>query len=85
MLPQRVILAIMAFLGVAVCFAMRMSLSVALTEMVKPIDTNKLKNNTAVCPAVALITSNITKNTDIARNKGTQYSWSQEEQGFCHK
>lgn len=82
MLPQRVILAIMAFLGVAVCFAMRVSIAIALTEMVKPLETNKLQNNTAVCPAVASISENITKDSGISRKKGTQYDWTQEQQGF---
>lgn len=82
MLPQRIVLAIMAFLGVAVFFAMRVSIFIALTEMVKPIEPKNLKNNTAVCAAVTLITANSTNNSLTTRNKGTQYSWTQEEQGF---
>lgn len=77
-----VILAIMAFLGIAVCFGMRSCFSIALTEMVKPIENNKVKNHTKMCPAVTLITDNITLKSNIThRNKGTQYSWTQEEQG----
>lgn len=82
MLPQRIILAIMAFLGIAVSLALRLCFIIALTEMVKPIESNKMKNDTVVCPAVTLISENNTKDTNIAHNKGTQYGWTQEEQGF---
>lgn len=83
MLPQRIILAIMAFLGIAVSNTFRLCFTIALTEMVKPTESNKMRNVTAVCPVVILNTESTTKITDIARNKGTQYNWSQEEQGCC--
>lgn len=84
MLPQRIILAIMAFLGVAVCMAMRSCLSIALTEMVKPIEINQMKNDTAVCPAVKLFTENsdAIHNNDSNDNETTKYSWTQEQQGW---
>lgn len=82
MLPQRIVLAIMAFLGVAVCFAMRSCFNIAITTIVKPIRYNKVRNDTNVCPAVTLITENSTVDSDLAHsNKGTQYDWTQTEQG----
>lgn len=77
MLPQRIILAIMGFFGVAVYFTMRVSLSIALTEMVKPIETGKLRNDTVVCPAVTLTSEHIT----VKQNMDKKYSWTQEQQG----
>lgn len=75
----------MAFLGVTVCFTMRMCFSIALTEMVKvkPIENKEVGNDTVFCPAITLSIGNITVDSDIAHNKGTQYNWTQEEQGFC--
>lgn len=80
MLPQRISLAIMAFLGVAVSLTMRVCLSIALTEMVKPIE---IKNNTVVCPAVKLSsgTSDIIP-TKSNGDETTKYSWTQEQQGW---
>lgn len=82
MLPQRIILAIMAFLGVAVYFTMRVCISIALTEMVKPIETKTETNDTAVCSAVTMSMKNTTIHSNSVHETDTKYSWSQEEQGW---
>lgn len=81
--PQRVVLAIMAFLGVAVCFTMRVCLSIALTEMVKPIEIEKLRNDTVVCPVVKLSqqTSDII-HENPNDTEASKFSWTQEQQGW---
>lgn len=51
MLPQRVVLGIMGFLGIVVSFLMRQSLSIAITEMVVPVDKKGISNESLICPA----------------------------------
>lgn len=82
MLPQRVILSILAFLGIAVHMTMRVALSIAITEMVEPIEANTVRNNTIVCPVATINAGNITVNSHIAHSTETKYKWSQEEQGW---
>lgn len=82
MLPQRIILAILAFLGIAVSTALRLSITIAITEMVKPVENNKMRNHTVVCSAATSISENITKGSHSTLNHGLQYSWTQEQQGI---
>lgn len=48
-LPQRVVLGIMGFLGIVVSFTMRSCLSVAITEMVLPLNSSEMENNSTIC------------------------------------
>lgn len=48
-LPQRVIMGIMGFLAIVVSFLMRGSLSVAITEMVIPINSTRSSNDSIIC------------------------------------
>lgn len=83
MLPQRLVLAIMAFLGVAVFAAMRAAILLSITEMVKPIDIKKMRNNTVICPAVKLLSENYdTTHINSTSNTTTKYSWTQKQQGW---
>lgn len=53
-IPQRVILAIMCFLAIAIAYVMRVCLSVAIVEMVVPVKTvvtNTTKADHGLCPA----------------------------------
>lgn len=63
MLPQRFVLGIMSFLGTIVTFSMRASLSIAITEMVAPINNTASNQDSVICPTVPAPTqiSNITK------------------------
>lgn len=54
MLPQRVITSIMGFLSVVVAYSMRTCLSVAITEMVEPVTTPKIGNESMVCDVLYL-------------------------------
>lgn len=49
-IPQRVMLSIMGFLGIAASFAMRACLSIAITEMVVPLNVVEHSNDTLICP-----------------------------------
>lgn len=83
MLPQRLFLAIMAFFGIAIVFAMRACFSIALTEMVMPIE-NSEKGNTSstICPVIIPSTDNRTMNSEFIHNTSTKYNWTQEQQGW---
>lgn len=48
-LPQRVVLGIMGFLGIVVSFLMRACLSVAITEMVVPVNNTGISNESLIC------------------------------------
>lgn len=51
LLPQRVVLGIMGFLGIVVSFLMRQCLSIAITEMVVPVNNTGTSNDSLICPA----------------------------------
>lgn len=63
MLSQRVVLGIMSFLGTVVTFSMRACLSIAITEMVIPINNTASSYDSVICPAVSAPaeSANITK------------------------
>lgn len=48
-IPQRYVLAIMGFLAVVNAYAMRVSLSIAITEMVKPSNSSSENNYQDLC------------------------------------
>lgn len=49
-IPQRVVLSIMGFLGIVVSFLMRSCLSIAITEMVVPVNNTGISNESLICP-----------------------------------
>lgn len=58
-IPQRIILAIMGFLAVAIAYTMRVCLSVAITEMVaKRNATEDAHNGLSICPIDPSIPTN---------------------------
>lgn len=66
-IPQRIVLAVMGFLAIAIAYAMRVCLSVAITEMViKPNRTEQQGNGHSVCPA-EIVTTNVTNSVRIFR------------------
>lgn len=82
MLPQRLILAILGFLGIAIVFAIRASFIIALTEIVMPIETTKNGNKSSICPSIMPSTTNRTLDSEFIHNTGTKYNWTQEQQGW---
>lgn len=59
-IPQRVIMSIMCFLAIAIAYAMRVCLSVAITEMVvKKNQTESIKGH-SICPADPSTPGNVT-------------------------
>ncbi|XP_037805915.1 putative inorganic phosphate cotransporter [Lucilia sericata] len=71
-IPQRVILAIMGFLAILNAYTMRISLSIAITELV--VKKNHTEGgDTAVCPA---------DNLDSESSSGGTFEWSEELQGL---
>lgn len=79
MLPQRVVLSIILFLGIVVTFAMRACLSIAITEMVVPVNNSPKGNDSLICPTDSTVSESATV---MKAAKGTRYNWSQEEQGW---
>ncbi|XP_055294900.1 sialin-like [Sitodiplosis mosellana] len=70
-LPQRVIISFLGFLSIVVSFLMRGCLSIAITEMVVPMNSTASSNesiNTAPMESSSM--------------DGTRYNWSQEQQGY---
>ncbi|KAM7352154.1 uncharacterized protein ACRADG_004794 [Cochliomyia hominivorax] len=72
LIPQRVILAIMGFLAILNAYTMRISLSIAITELVVKKNHSEI-GDTAVCPADDL---------DSESSSGGEYEWSEELQGL---
>lgn len=75
MLPQRVVLTIMGFLGVAIVIGMRACFSIVLTEMVMPMENTEHMNTSAICSA------NEPSFAEISfYNTGTKFNWAQAHQ-----
>lgn len=68
-IPQRVIMAVMCFLAIAIAYVMRVCLSTAITEMVKKIEHNEM--DVSVCPADP--SSNSSSVSSVNRRK--QCAW----------
>lgn len=49
-IPQRVVLSLMGFLGIVVSFTMRACLSIAITEMVVPVNNTGKSDESLICP-----------------------------------
>uniref|UniRef100_A0AAR5QA61 Major facilitator superfamily (MFS) profile domain-containing protein n=2 Tax=Dendroctonus ponderosae TaxID=77166 RepID=A0AAR5QA61_DENPD len=77
-IPQRYVLAIMGFLAVVNAYAMRVSLSIAITEMVKPSNSSSENNYEDLCAVGKTNSShnNAVKNPDIL------YDWDEPTQGW---
>lgn len=78
-LPQRVVLSIILFLGIVVSYTMRACLSIAITEMVEPVNNSPKGNDSLICPTDSAV---IESATIMKAARATRYNWSQEEQGF---
>lgn len=50
-IPQRVIMAIMCFLAIAIAYVMRVCLSVAITQMVVAVNTTTTGSTKGICLA----------------------------------
>ena len=59
-IPQRVILSLMGFFGLAIAYCVRNCLSVAITEMVIPLNNTGNGNESLICPADLSPTENTT-------------------------
>ncbi|XP_049817601.1 putative inorganic phosphate cotransporter isoform X2 [Aethina tumida] len=75
LIPQRYLLGIMGFLAVVNAYTMRVTLSVAITEMVAPIPHNDMYND----QTCTLELSNNSKNSIINDNL---YHWTSKQQGL---
>lgn len=64
-MPQRVILALMGFLALAIAYSMRACLSVAITEMVLPLNNTGKGNESLICPADLSTTENSTHSRNV--------------------
>lgn len=53
-LPERVVLVTMAFFANAIAMSLRVSLSVAITEMVIPLNQTTIRNDSILCPVESL-------------------------------
>lgn len=68
----------MCFLAIAIAYAMRVCLSVAITEMVvKQNHTQSSSNQHSICPPDPVIPSN---QTSPPHSGGGEYNWNQEQQ-----
>lgn len=61
MVQQRVVMSIMGFVSIAVSYAMRACLSVAITEMTEPIKNTNTGNQSTVCGVLHSPTSHANK------------------------
>lgn len=69
MFPQRVNVSIMGLFAIAVAYTMRVSLSVAIVEMVEPVTNTGIENNnTGICLETTTVTFAL-KNPSINVNK----------------
>lgn len=74
-LPQRVILALMGFLALAIAFSMRACLSVAITEMVLPLNNTGKGNESLICPADLPPTENNTHSRNVTFKFARNFSF----------
>lgn len=80
---QRIILGIMGFLGVVVCFTMRASLTIAITEMVVPNNRTINQVESSFCSVNKMPVGNSPlSNIQWTSKRGPQYNWTQEQQGW---
>ncbi|XP_051157949.1 putative inorganic phosphate cotransporter isoform X5 [Leptopilina boulardi] len=74
-IPQRWVFAVMGFLALFIAYAMRVCLSIAITEMVIPQTDNGTKTEEGTCP--------IDKNDPPKESTvGGTYAWDEETQGI---
>lgn len=79
-IPQRVVLSIMCFFAIAIAYAMRVCLSVAITEMVaKQNQSESSSADHSICPAVPVALGGPTLSP---HSSGGEYHWTQEQQGW---
>lgn len=72
----------MGFLGVVVSLAARAALSVAITEMIVPIDRTNQSNEYFICPADAPTSNSNSSDLYITHGKVERYNWTEEQQGW---
>ncbi|KAF7265869.1 putative inorganic phosphate cotransporter [Rhynchophorus ferrugineus] len=79
LIPQRYVLGIMGFLGIVNAYAMRVTLSIAITEMT--ISSNTTKNNTYenYCHVE---NSNTTNSNNAVTDPDLLYDWDEKTQGI---
>ncbi|XP_035775354.1 putative inorganic phosphate cotransporter isoform X1 [Anopheles albimanus] len=73
-IPQRVILAIMGFLAIMNAYTMRISLSIAITEMVNKTSGGAIEEDGGVCP--------IDEDANPEDFTGGEFDWDEELQGI---
>lgn len=59
-------LSIMGFLGIVTSFTMRACLSIAITEMVVPLNTMEQRNDTLICPVDLSSTQSVNVTTIVS-------------------
>ncbi|XP_033214215.1 sialin-like isoform X2 [Belonocnema kinseyi] len=74
-IPQRWVFAVMGFFALFIAYAMRVCLSIAITEMVVPENHNDTIFDEGACPAEEIL-----KNS--TSTSGGTYEWSQSTQGI---
>lgn len=78
-IPQRVIMAIMCFLAIAIAYVMRVCLSVAITEMVVKKEHNETADKGySICPADPTTPGS---SASSSHHAGV-YHWTEEQQGW---
>ncbi|XP_055301823.1 sialin-like [Sitodiplosis mosellana] len=80
-IPQRVIMGIMGSLAIIVSWLLRGSLSLAITEMVVPLNNTGKNNVSIVCPVE---TPTTIQSTIVSKMIGTRYDWTHQQQGYIH-
>ncbi|XP_055298964.1 sialin-like [Sitodiplosis mosellana] len=78
-IPQRVGVSFMSFLAVVVTFSMRMCLSVAITEMVEPLNSIESSNESTIC---SMNSPFIQSSSSAVKMSSIRYNWTQEQQGW---
>ncbi|XP_076263007.1 putative inorganic phosphate cotransporter [Rhynchophorus ferrugineus] len=76
LIPQRYVLGIMGFFAIANAYTMRVSLSLAITEMVVPIKTTQYYDPDACIPEETNATNSVIK------DQTTLYDWDEKTQGL---
>lgn len=83
-LPQRWVVTVMGMLGVSIALTMRGCLSIAMTQMVVPVEVDTKIFRQGVCPAPAVQTSAAADNTTgfAAEDYSNRFQWDEETQGM---
>ncbi|KAL1497229.1 hypothetical protein ABEB36_008224 [Hypothenemus hampei] len=76
LLPQRYILGLMGFFAIVNAYTMRVSLSLAITEMVVPINATEYYDPEACIPEAA------NKSNSAIKDQSTLYDWDETTQGL---